>query len=55
MTVCLTGSFLDLFWEGRSFVVSRDGGTASVDGVADTFSYGGLVRDIVEDGNLNER
>jgi predicted amidohydrolase len=48
MTVCLTGSFLDLFWEGRSFIVSRNGGKANVGGVAVTYSYGALVRDIVK-------
>jgi predicted amidohydrolase len=27
LTVCLTGSFLDLFWEGRSSFIARSEGT----------------------------
>ncbi len=54
MTVCLTGSFLDLFWEGRSFVVSYDRGKVGVNRWVDTVSYGALLRDTLWTGDTNE-
>ena len=55
MTVCLTGSFLDLFWEGSSFIVTRHGGMAGVDKRTDTAKNGALLRDSVEIRDPSER
>lgn len=55
MTVCLTGSFLDLFWEGQSFIVSNDSGEVEVSEGADSYRGAALLRDTVEDSGLRKQ
>ena len=47
MTVCLTGMFLDLFWQGRSFTVFQDAERVHVGEVAQTYKGDAALWDIL--------
>jgi hypothetical protein len=55
MTVCLTGSYLELFWEGRSFTVSYLDGAATVEASAPNHTDGALLLDVCEGAGIIER
>ena len=53
MTVCLTGSFLDLFWEGRSFTVHQDSETVTVGQIAHTYTGDATLLDVLDHRTAN--
>ena len=53
MTVCLTGSYLDLFWEGRSFTVFKNSGTVTVGQIAHTYTGDAALLDPVDHRTAN--
>lgn len=55
MTVCLTGRFLDLFWEGRSFTVNGEKGGGQIESVTDTATGHDVLTDVLTAGTTTER
>ncbi len=55
MTVCLTGRFLDLFWEGRSFTVDGEKGDVQIESVTDTVTGHDVLTDVLTAGTTTER